>query len=573
MSLTKVSNSMIQGAPISVLDYGATGNGTTDDTAAIQAAINAAMANNSLTISVPAGTYKITAPLTYTKELYIVGNVGTAGPINQLTNFPVVFNCYAVTGYLFDMPDSSDGSGSLAISNLAFSGYNGATLSTTWQGLVQGATAAAKSVFYLRLYNVMVGGSNSATAILDIQGAVFFYIDNTYFLNWPLGLGFSTGYSNEDVATTITFNKCYWNSLRQVYEVYNNSSEITLNDCVIESCVVAGAALKTNVTFNNLYSENMGYDPSGTGITTGITPRNLGIAFIPAITGNVKAVHTCCYGQIVFNEYTLRATVGGMKWFDGIGRSSSLGAGGLITLNNLYQASGTAPLFQADTDTPSSKASFEYAATVGVSNTTFMLTADARLLSYGRVAIPWSDGAARPVTVSNGIFTLQGLFFNGVSALPTIYPDASGTLIGDVIEIKQSSLVKGARNSYVCTIAGTSGAKWNINSFIPSSTNATVLAAGTTTITGSIYDTPGELHVWEITGSTGSPLGANILSLYRLNVQAFSGAGQINVESLVVTNTLTFTMAWGSPYTITITNTSAVTVQLFARLISVSSGI
>lgn len=257
------------------------------------------------------------------------------------------------------------------------------------------------------------------------------------------------------MATTITFNKCYWNSLRQVYEVYNNSSEISFNDCVIESCVVAGAALKTNVTFNNLYSENMGYDASGTGLTTGITPRNFGIAFSPAITGNVKAVHTCCYGQIIFNECTIRATSGGMKWFDGIGRSSSLGAGGLIELNNLYQASGTAQLFQADTDTPSSKYSFQYSATVGLSNTTFMTGADARMLSYGRVAINWSDGVVRSVLAEGGFFTLPRLSVNGLSASPTIYPDGITSVVGD--SVNNSTPASGQPKGWNCTTAGSPG--------------------------------------------------------------------------------------------------------------------
>jgi hypothetical protein len=57
MSLTKVSYSMIQGEALNVMDYGAKGDGTTDDTTAIQATITAA--GDSGTVYFPKGSYSV----------------------------------------------------------------------------------------------------------------------------------------------------------------------------------------------------------------------------------------------------------------------------------------------------------------------------------------------------------------------------------------------------------------------------------------------------------------------------------------------------------------------------------
>jgi len=69
MSLTKVSYSMIQGAPVNVLDFGAIGNGVANDTVAIQAALN----SGSLYVFVPQGTYKIATTLTIPSGVEIFG--------------------------------------------------------------------------------------------------------------------------------------------------------------------------------------------------------------------------------------------------------------------------------------------------------------------------------------------------------------------------------------------------------------------------------------------------------------------------------------------------------------------
>jgi len=77
MSLTKVSYSMITGAPLNVLDFGATGNGTTDDTSAINAALTYAGISGGGNIFFPAGTYKISTPLVLINGQSLIGNNNT----------------------------------------------------------------------------------------------------------------------------------------------------------------------------------------------------------------------------------------------------------------------------------------------------------------------------------------------------------------------------------------------------------------------------------------------------------------------------------------------------------------
>jgi hypothetical protein len=63
MALTKVTYSMIDGTPANVLDFGAVGDGANDDTAAIQAAIDAVVTAGGGAVYLPTGTYKLTDTL------------------------------------------------------------------------------------------------------------------------------------------------------------------------------------------------------------------------------------------------------------------------------------------------------------------------------------------------------------------------------------------------------------------------------------------------------------------------------------------------------------------------------
>ena len=77
MALTKASYSMITGAYVNVLDYGATGDGTTNDATAIQAAFSAADTSPLKTVYFPTGTY-------LTNSTLIVNPNTTNGNVPQI---------------------------------------------------------------------------------------------------------------------------------------------------------------------------------------------------------------------------------------------------------------------------------------------------------------------------------------------------------------------------------------------------------------------------------------------------------------------------------------------------------
>ena len=83
MALTKVTYSMIDGPQANLSDFGAVGNGITDDTAAIQAFFNYVTTNGLMGL-IPAGEYKISSPVTIT--INAVG-FNIVGPGNQAVVF------------------------------------------------------------------------------------------------------------------------------------------------------------------------------------------------------------------------------------------------------------------------------------------------------------------------------------------------------------------------------------------------------------------------------------------------------------------------------------------------------
>jgi len=93
MSLTKVSNSMITGAVVNVLDYGADRTGVTDSTTAVQNAVNA-IKNIGGSVYFPRGTYKCNILADGTAAINLLGDGIDCTTILSFSNnqFAVFFN-------------------------------------------------------------------------------------------------------------------------------------------------------------------------------------------------------------------------------------------------------------------------------------------------------------------------------------------------------------------------------------------------------------------------------------------------------------------------------------------------
>lgn len=107
MALTKASYALVSGAPLNLVDFGVVGDGVADDTAAIQAALNALGAQGRGSLVGPNGAhYKITdtlnfsvlGNLTFFKEIDFGGALFTwAGPDNTSKAMFYFYNTKAVT--------------------------------------------------------------------------------------------------------------------------------------------------------------------------------------------------------------------------------------------------------------------------------------------------------------------------------------------------------------------------------------------------------------------------------------------------------------------------------------------
>lgn len=147
MSLTKVSYSLISGAPVNVQDYGAVGNGVTDDTTAIQTAINALQNGQSLYF--PNGTYVTNTGFTITNK----SNIRITGKST------IALTSASSSAYIFQLVGTID---NLEIDGLTFVGDALTVGNQTGIGCASGQTISNTRFHDLNISNLNVGISHNA---------------------------------------------------------------------------------------------------------------------------------------------------------------------------------------------------------------------------------------------------------------------------------------------------------------------------------------------------------------------------------------------------------------------------
>jgi len=310
-SWATVSNQLV-----SVLDYGAVGDGTTDDTTAIQNAINATCASNSI-LFFPALVYRVSALTVgsgYTKRFHFIGEPGATLKANTSNNI------------ILSIDGDISRTGSRKIENLKFDGNSLSNVKGI--DFIAGSTAS----LYVYMQNIHVSNCDIGIEVGNIQEH---HWQDIVCINNRVGI-YAKSSSTDGGFTGSIFTGLHLQSNRVGMVMFSNSVYPTgphqFNTTLIQTNAICGVAIIgdtagrfESMNFINLYSEGNGY-----GTSSGDTETVDGLV-IPRASFYAKNANAAITGGEVGSSY------GTSFWLRNdsrlLVRDANIGGGSLIHVN------------------------------------------------------------------------------------------------------------------------------------------------------------------------------------------------------------------------------------------------
>jgi hypothetical protein len=269
MSLTKASFSMIQGAVLNVLDFGADATGVADSTSSIQTAIDQGLATNT-PVFLPAGEYKITSVITLSSSATPYLNSVKVFGAGQRQS---VLKCYGTAYVRSNQTQVNDNIQifDLSIVNDSSSATRGLDIGTVRGGLFTNVT--------VRLFQICF-------AVRINQGVANWW---NRFYNceaWSTGAAGTVGWELGNDGTNVPST-----GLPNIPDLdYNNFYGCKAFDCAVSlqiqnaiSCVISGFLANSSATALQVYKGNNNFiEVYGEAIT------NLGFSQSPTLANTIS---------------------------------------------------------------------------------------------------------------------------------------------------------------------------------------------------------------------------------------------------------------------------------------------
>lgn len=256
------SNPTIPPSWFNVKDYGAVGDGSADDTAAIQAAMNALKASVNpatgtaagQTLFVPPGYYRVTSTLNFSslREVRVLGGSGKGGfglaGANGGSTF-ALWHGNASTAAGVNMRDSAgciwDGVSIVSRS----SGYNGSLLDLDGTG-----GSGSGDAYGNRVQNCSLLGISGCNDLLSLAGNILTSCDNVTFGGGAVRMVHPSGGGVATWSNANSFRSCGFVGDR-TYSIINPGPQTTLVDCTFEPTGGGGGLVPAPIYYGALGNE------------------------------------------------------------------------------------------------------------------------------------------------------------------------------------------------------------------------------------------------------------------------------------------------------------------------------